>query len=61
MGRIVAVITVIVGILFALCVMSGACGYHVYGDVTDHGHKVVGFDHEAGFQGHLGEVPSPNP
>jgi hypothetical protein len=49
--RVFVGIAVIVGILFGLCVLMGACGYRVHGSVTDHGKKLIGFEHKAGYQG----------
>ena len=52
-GRVFAGIAVVIGILFGICVMMGACGYNIHGSITDHGKKVVGFGHQAGYQGEL--------
>jgi hypothetical protein len=49
--RIAVGVSVVVAILFALCVLSGACGYRVHADITRHGQRVVGVASQAGYQG----------
>lgn len=50
-GKVFGGIAVVIGILFGLCVLMGACGYRVHGSITDHGKKMIGFEHQAGYQG----------
>lgn len=49
--RVFVGIGILFAILFAICVAAGACGYRAHVDVTRHGHKVVGVETQAGYQG----------
>jgi hypothetical protein len=49
--RVFVGVLVVLGALFGICVMMGGCGYRVHGSITDHGKTLVGFEHQAGYQG----------